>query len=59
MGHQIEFAIAVLLSACFICFCFVTLSAVIVVVTGSTAGLRDVAKTISALGHVIRIRIDI
>lgn len=59
MGHQIEFTIAVLRSACFICFCFVALSAVIVAVTGSAAGLRDVAKTISALGHVIRIRIDI
>ncbi|MFD9668026.1 hypothetical protein ACFWAY_41620 [Rhodococcus sp. NPDC059968] len=50
--------IALLIAACFIFFvtaCLVTVI-VIVIVTGSTAGLRDFAKVLAAFGRVIRLR---
>ncbi|MFC9763374.1 hypothetical protein [Rhodococcus jostii] len=55
---QPEVLIALLIAACFIFFvsaCLVTVI-VIVIVTGSTAGLRDFAKVLAAFGHVIRLR---
>ncbi|MFD7009999.1 MULTISPECIES: hypothetical protein [Rhodococcus] len=55
---QPEVLIALLIAACFIFFvsaCLVTVI-VIVIVTGSTAGLRDFAKVLAAFGRVIRLR---
>lgn len=55
---QPEVLIALLIAACFIFFvsaCLVTVI-VIVIATGSTAGLRDFAKVLAAFGRVIRLR---
>ena len=53
---EILVPIALVIAACFVFFvtaCLVT-AILIVILTGSTAGLRDFAKVIVALGRVIR-----
>ncbi|MFC9556005.1 hypothetical protein ACFTWF_34875 [Rhodococcus sp. NPDC056960] len=49
-------SIALVIAACFVFFvtaCLVT-AILIVILTGSTAGLRDFAKVIAAFGRVVR-----
>ncbi|MBC2644360.1 MULTISPECIES: hypothetical protein [unclassified Rhodococcus (in: high G+C Gram-positive bacteria)] len=53
---EILVSIALVIAACFVFFvtaCLVT-AILIVILTGSTVGLRDFAKVIAAVGRVVR-----